>query len=65
MSFLEMKPEILTDMFFTNMMPTLERLNQKIKITNDDVSNKDEKGVGVLIPTFKVIFVFGYKLIIH
>lgn len=60
-----MKPEILIDTFFTNMMPTLERLNQRIKIISDGVSNKDEKGVEVLIPTFKVIFVFGYKLIIH
>ena len=68
---LEMKPQILTDMVFTNMMPTLQRLHQQqIKIitnatvneiTNESVSYKDENGKEISIPAATVVSAFGYK----
>ncbi len=68
---LEMRPEILTDMVFTNMIPTLQRLHEKqikivtnatvSKIDQDAVLYRDLQGKEVSIPADTVVSAFGYK----
>lgn len=66
-----MKPTILTDMVFTNMLPTKQRLYQnQIKIitnatvseiTENSVSYKNADGTINTIPATTVVSAFGYK----
>lgn len=68
---LEMKPEILTDMVFTNMLPTLQRLQEQqikiitnatvCKIDNQSVTYKNVDGEEIVIPACTVVSAFGYK----
>lgn len=68
---LEMRPNILVEMFPYNLIPTMERLyKQQVriitnatvsKVTENSVSYKDQSGQEVVIPATTIVSAFGYR----
>lgn len=68
---LEMRPAILTDMVFTNMKPTLQRMedlrirvcaNATVQeISEESVTYKNAEGELITIPAATVVSAFGYR----